>query len=88
MGRASAHHFASGPTNFPSRRTGGGGDPIGTFERISFEELTRQGLPHQEALDLLNGLDSASRIADAPGRWAYLSRHVLRPHHPASLHES
>ncbi len=61
---------------------------MGTFERISLEELMCQGLPHREALDLLRGLDAASAIADAPGRWSYLSRHVLRPHHPASVHES
>ncbi|MBV8610202.1 MAG: hypothetical protein JO034_22425, partial [Singulisphaera sp.] len=61
---------------------------MGTFERISPEELTCQGVPHREALDLLRGLDAASAIADAPGRWSYLSRHALRPHRPASVHES
>ena len=56
-------------------------------EHFSLEDLIRRGMPHHEAIDLLRDLDLAPGFADEPSQWSYLSRQVLRPHHPASVHE-
>ena len=56
-------------------------------ERFSLEDLIRRGMPYHEAIDLLRNLDATPGFADEPGQWSYLSRQVLRPHHPASVHE-
>ena len=56
-------------------------------EHFSLEDLIRRGMPHHEAIDLLRNLDATPGFADEPSQWSYLSRQVLRPHHPASVHE-
>ncbi len=56
-------------------------------EHFSLEDLIRRGMPYHEAIDLLRNLGATPGFADEPGQWSYLSRQVLRPHHPASVHE-
>ena len=56
-------------------------------EHFSLEDLIRRGMPHHEAIDLVRNLDATPGFADEPGQWSYLSRQVLRPHYPASVHE-
>lgn len=50
--------------------------------------LTGLGLSHEAARELLAGLEAVPRAADTAGRWAHMSRHVLRPGHPAPVHEA
>jgi acetyl-CoA synthetase len=48
----------------------------------------RLGLPDHEADDLTRGLETAASDTDAARRWTRLSRHVLRPHQPAAVHQA
>jgi acetyl-CoA synthetase len=57
-------------------------------EPLSVEGLTRLGLSAPEAGELVRGLAAAAGIEDRMARWAFLSRHVLRPHHPEPVHET
>jgi acetyl-CoA synthetase len=55
---------------------------------LSLEGLARLGLSDGEPRELLRGLADASAIEMPTDRWEFLSRQVLRPHHPAPVHEA
>jgi len=55
---------------------------------LSADDLERLGLSPADATELVAGLRAAASIPTDADRWAHVSRNVLRPGHPAAVHEA